>query len=71
MPLLNKRHTDPQFSFWFTLYYVSRYLKILLSKNLIQERGMTYLNTVSSMEIFNYYKEVNILVPLLNIEHDL
>ena len=26
-PLLNKMHTDPQFSFGFKLFYVSRHLK--------------------------------------------
>ena len=36
-PLLNKMHTDPNFLFGFKLCYVSRYLKILLSKTLIQK----------------------------------
>ena len=36
-PLLNKMHTDSNFLFGFKLCYVRRYLKILLSKSLIQE----------------------------------
>ena len=34
VPLLNKKHTDPNFLFIFKLCYVSRYLKILESGNL-------------------------------------